>query len=173
MHATYAISPNLLNETSFNYNGNRINIVPFAGSGLSSLALPAGYDATNSRLFTGPNNDNRIPNIDLNGSTGTHFEISSWPWHNKADDYQIRDDVSLDQGGAPAEDSAEAGRSTRRCRTCSAKRKARSTSTAPSPAMTSPTSFSATPRATTNSQCKTTASGTTFRGPHTFRTTGA
>ena len=31
VHATYAISPNLLNETAFNYNGNRINIVPFRG----------------------------------------------------------------------------------------------------------------------------------------------
>ncbi len=96
VHATYAISPNLLNETAFNYNGNRIDIVPFAGSGLSSLALPAGYSA--QRLFTGPNNLDRIPNIDLNGSTGTHFEISSWPWHNKADDYQIRDDVSWTRG---------------------------------------------------------------------------
>ncbi len=98
VHATYAINPNLLNETAFNYNGNRINIIPFAGAGLASLSLPAGYDGTNSRLFTGPNNDNRIPNIDLNGSTGTHFEISSWPWRNKADDYQIRDDVSLTKG---------------------------------------------------------------------------
>jgi hypothetical protein len=98
VHATYAISPTLLNETSFNYNGNRINIIPFAGAGLSSLAIPSGYDATNSRLFTGPNNLTRIPNIDLNGSTGTHFEISSWPWRNKADDYQIRDDISLTRG---------------------------------------------------------------------------
>src|SRR5580704_17260691 len=56
VHTTYAISPNLMNEIAFNYNGNRINIVPFAGAGLSSLAVPAGYDATNSRLFTGPNN---------------------------------------------------------------------------------------------------------------------
>ena len=98
LHATYAIRSNLLNETAFNYNGNRINIVPFAGSGLTSLAIPEGYDATNSRLFTGPNNGDRIPNIDLNGSTGTHFEIASWPWHNKADDYQIRDDVSWTKG---------------------------------------------------------------------------
>ena len=44
VHATYAINPNLLNEVAFNYNGNRINIVPFAGAGLSSLALPSGYD---------------------------------------------------------------------------------------------------------------------------------
>jgi hypothetical protein len=98
VHATYAISPNLLNETAFNYNGNRINIIPFAASGLASLALPSGYDGTNTRFFGGPNNLNRIPNIDLKGSTGTQFEISSWPWRNKADDYQIRDDISLTKG---------------------------------------------------------------------------
>jgi hypothetical protein len=98
VHATYAINPNLLNEVAFNYNGNRINIVPFAGAGLSSLALPAGYDSTNSRIFTGANNLDRIPNIDLKGSTGTQFEISSWPWKNVADDYQFRDDVSITKG---------------------------------------------------------------------------
>src|SRR5206468_3868786 len=75
-----------------------INIVPYAATGLTSLALPSGYVNTNSRLFTGPNNLNRIPNIDLSGGTGAQFEISSWPWHNKADDYQIRDDISLTKG---------------------------------------------------------------------------
>jgi hypothetical protein len=98
IHTTYTISPTLLNEVAFNYNGNRINIIPQAGAGLKSLALPSGYDASNSRLFSGPNNLNRIPNIDLGGSTGTHFEISSWPWRNKADDYQIRDDLSWTKG---------------------------------------------------------------------------
>src|SRR5882672_9893157 len=98
IHTTYTISPTLLNEVAFNYNGNRINIIPAPGAGLKGLALPTGYDATNSRLFSGPNNLNRIPNIDLNGSTGTHFEISSWPWRNKADDYQIRDDLSWTKG---------------------------------------------------------------------------
>jgi hypothetical protein len=96
VHATYAVSTTLLNETAFNYNGNRINIVPFAGAGLSSLDIPAGFES--NRLFTGPNNDDRFPNIDLTGSTGTKVEISSWPWHNKADDYQIRDDISLTKG---------------------------------------------------------------------------
>ena len=98
IHTTYMISPSLLNEVAFNYNGNRINIIPFAGSGLASLALPTGYDSTNSRLFTGPNNLDRIPNVDLNGGLNSHFEISSWPWVNKADDYQIRDDVSWTHG---------------------------------------------------------------------------
>jgi hypothetical protein len=96
VHATYAISPTFLNEVAFNYNGNRINIVPFAGAGLSSLSIPAGFES--NRLFTGPNNDDRFPNIDLTGSTGTKVEISSWPWHNVANDYQIRDDISLTKG---------------------------------------------------------------------------
>ena len=98
IHTTYTINPTLINEVAFNYNGNRINIIPFAAQGLKSLGLPTGYISTNSRLFTGPNNMSRIPNIDLKGSTGTQFEIASWPWKNKADDYQIRDDVSWTKG---------------------------------------------------------------------------
>src|SRR2546427_214639 len=66
LHATYAISPTLLNETAFNYNGNRINIVP-----AHLFTAPAGF--TFNRLFTGPNNDTRIPNIDLNKQLGTHY----------------------------------------------------------------------------------------------------
>src|SRR5277367_4782340 len=98
IHTTYTISPTLVNEVAFNYNGNRIHIIPYAASGLASLTLPSGYDSTTSRLFTGPNNMNRIPNIDLSGGSGAQFEISSWPWNNKADDYQIRDDVSWTHG---------------------------------------------------------------------------
>ncbi|HZU27483.1 MAG TPA: carboxypeptidase regulatory-like domain-containing protein [Bryobacteraceae bacterium] len=90
IHATYAVSPTLLNETAFNYNGNRINIVP---NGLfkrpSDVSIP--------ELFSG-NNLDRIPGISLGGTTGTNYDIASWPWHNKADDYQIRNDVSLTRG---------------------------------------------------------------------------
>src|SRR2546427_8430730 len=94
IHATYAISPTLLNETAFNYNGNRINIVP-----IGLFTAPTGTNGfTFNRLFPGPNNNSRIPNIHLSGSTGTNYDIASWPWHNKADDYQIRDDISLTRG---------------------------------------------------------------------------
>jgi len=96
IHTTYIISPTLVNEFAFNYNGNRINIIPAAGSGLASLALPAGF--TSGRLFSGPNNLDRIPNIDLSGGSGANFEISSWPWKNKADSYQLRDDISWTKG---------------------------------------------------------------------------
>jgi len=92
VHATYSISPTLLNETAFNYNGNRINIVP---EGLvsrpSSFSVPGLFPGTK-------NNDNRIPTISLSGGESTTFDFGSWPWHNKADDYQVRDDVSWTKG---------------------------------------------------------------------------
>jgi hypothetical protein len=90
IHATYSISPTLLNETAFNYNGNRINIVP---NGL--VARPSGVNIP--ELFAG-NNLDRIPGIQLGGNTGSDYDVSSWPWHNKADDYQVRDDISWTRG---------------------------------------------------------------------------
>jgi Carboxypeptidase regulatory-like domain/TonB-dependent Receptor Plug Domain len=90
IRATYSISPTLLNEVAYNQNGNVINIVP---NGL--YARPSGFNVP--ELFAG-NNLNRIPSINLSGSTGTNYDIASWPWHNKADDYQIRDDLSWTRG---------------------------------------------------------------------------
>ena len=98
IHTTYAISPTLLNETAFNYNGNRIIISPIGLVGAPTTGCPATGCFTFNRLFTGPNSDNRIPNISLGGATGTQFGNNSWPWYNKADDYQIRDDVSWTKG---------------------------------------------------------------------------
>ncbi len=89
VHATHTISPTLLNEIAFNYNGNRINIIP---DGL--VTAPAGF--TFNRIFTGPNELNRIPSIALNNNA--QYTANWTPWRNKADDYQIRDDVSWTKG---------------------------------------------------------------------------
>jgi hypothetical protein len=91
IHTTYVISPTLLNEASFNYNGNRIHIIPD-----NLISAPSGF--TFNRLFTGPNPDNRIPSIDLSGITGSDYTANWTPWNNKADDYQLRDDVSWTKG---------------------------------------------------------------------------
>ena len=91
IHTTYVIRPNLLNEASFNYNGNRIHIIP---TGL--ISAPSGF--TFNRLFTGPNQDTRIPSINLNGVTGADYTSNWTPWNNDANDYQIRDDVSWTRG---------------------------------------------------------------------------
>jgi hypothetical protein len=90
IHATYAISPTLLSETAFNYDGNRISILP---TGL--IARPSGL--TIPELFPS-NSGNRIPGIALGGSTGTNYSATSFPWLNKCDDYQIRQDVSWTRG---------------------------------------------------------------------------
>uniref|UniRef100_Q01TK2 TonB-dependent transporter Oar-like beta-barrel domain-containing protein n=1 Tax=Solibacter usitatus (strain Ellin6076) TaxID=234267 RepID=Q01TK2_SOLUE len=91
IHATYTISPTLLNETSFNYNGNRIAILP-----QGVIARPPGLNIP--RLFSGPNDLDRIPGINLSGATGTNYTLNWMPWNNKADDYQIRDDFSWTKG---------------------------------------------------------------------------
>ncbi|HUA15508.1 MAG TPA: TonB-dependent receptor [Verrucomicrobiae bacterium] len=91
VHATYQIHPNLLNEVAFNYDGNRIHILP-----QGVYQAPSGF--TFNRIFTGDNVDNRIPDINLSGSTNTHYTVNWMPWNNTADDYQVRDDLSWVRG---------------------------------------------------------------------------
>ena len=91
VHTTYVINPTLINEASFNYNGNRINIVP-----TNLISAPSAFQF--NRLFTGPNADTRIPSINLAGVTGSNYTSNWTPWTNKADDYQLRDDLSWTKG---------------------------------------------------------------------------
>src|SRR5271165_7666846 len=91
VHTAYTISPTLINEASFNYDGNRIAILP-----LGLVSAPSNFNF--NRFFTGPNVDNRIPTINLNGSTGSQYTASWTPWNNVADDYQFRDDVYWTKG---------------------------------------------------------------------------
>jgi hypothetical protein len=91
VHTTYVISPNLVNEVSFNYNGNRVTLLP-----LGLVSAPS--DFTFNRFFTGPNAANRIPSIFLGGSTGSVYTSGVTPWYNSANDYQFRDDVSWTKG---------------------------------------------------------------------------
>jgi len=96
VHSTYMISPTLLNELAFNYNGNRINILPDA---TASAVLDSKKDGVNIPLLF-PNTTNalnRIPAINL-GQLGTNYTLNWLPWTNKADDYQIRDDFSWTKG---------------------------------------------------------------------------
>jgi hypothetical protein len=91
VHTAYVINPNLVNEASFNYNGNRINIAP---TGL--YAAPSSF--TFNRFFNTPNDLNRIPSIQLSGTTGSNYTLNWVPWKNVANDYQIRDDISWTKG---------------------------------------------------------------------------
>ena len=92
IHATHVISPTLLNEIAFNYNGNRIHIIPN-----NLVSAPTGFQF--NRLFPNSvNADQRIPSINLSGATGADYTSNWTPWNNKADDYQVRDDLSWTKG---------------------------------------------------------------------------
>src|SRR5262249_55207795 len=95
LHAAYVIRPNLVNEASFNYNGNRIHILP---AGL--VTAPSGFKFAPFFPHTGDGANvlTRIPSIQLNGGTGTNYTVNWMPWNNQADSYQIRDDVSWTRG---------------------------------------------------------------------------
>jgi hypothetical protein len=90
IHFVQSISPSLVNETAFNYNGNRINILPIGTYDRSGVSIP--------KVFSGENALSRLPSIQLGGSTGTNYTANWVPWNNKADDYQIRDDISWVKG---------------------------------------------------------------------------
>ena len=94
---TQTYSPNLLNETSFNYDGNKIYLTPIAGAGASILP-PSGWNATS--LFPPADNAGKdMPAISLNGSPfGASWNESYYPWHNGFEGFQYRDDVSWIKG---------------------------------------------------------------------------
>ena len=90
VHATASISPTLLVETAFNYDGNRISIDP-----IGVVSQPAGLSIP--RIFSDSNSLNRIPGIQLT-QLGDNYGAESYPWINSADDYQVRQDFSWTKG---------------------------------------------------------------------------
>ncbi|AXC13343.1 Oar protein [Acidisarcina polymorpha] len=92
---TQTLSPNLLNETAFLYSGNTIHLDPVAGAG-SSYTQPTGWDQTT--FFTGNNDGNRLPEIDLGAPYSTNWTSSYFPWKNSYEGYNTRDDLSWTRG---------------------------------------------------------------------------
>jgi hypothetical protein len=90
LHMTYVISPTLINELAYNYNGNRIILSP---TGI--YQKPSGWNVPE---YFGENNDDRLPVIQVAGNYGVNYDTGSWPWYNSFDSNQIRDDVSLNHG---------------------------------------------------------------------------
>ncbi|HEY6377306.1 MAG TPA: TonB-dependent receptor, partial [Edaphobacter sp.] len=89
---TQTISPNLLNETAFNYNGNLIHLDPVGVS-----AQPSGWSAQS--FFPAANNfGSRMPEIQLGAPYGTNWSSSYFPWRNSFNDFQVRDDLSWNKG---------------------------------------------------------------------------
>lgn len=88
---TQTLSPNLLNESSLNVNGNTIDVTP---AGI--YQQPSGWSAVG--IFTGGNALNRLPQISFNGAPNTTYTVIYWPWHNSYLNYQLRDDLHWTRG---------------------------------------------------------------------------
>jgi len=94
---TQTYSPNLLNETSFLYGGNKITLTPIAGQG-GSFQIPAGWTATS--FFPVENNaGNDMPEIDLQGSPlSVNWTEAYYPWKNGYEGFEYRDDLTWNKG---------------------------------------------------------------------------
>ena len=90
---TGTLSPNLLIEASINYDGNIINIVNSPNS-----KLPSGWavaPVSSSFAIT----RNSVPGITGFGTPyGTGEDTASAPWHNAAEDYEPKVDLSYTEG---------------------------------------------------------------------------
>jgi hypothetical protein len=87
------ISPNLLVEGSMNYDGNIINITNSKNSLLSNLSSPWGVNT----FFQ--NGSNSLPGVTGFGSPYfTAEDMGSAPWHNAAEDYEPKVDISWTHG---------------------------------------------------------------------------
>jgi hypothetical protein len=90
LRMTYTISPTVVNELAYNYNGNRISLNP-----IGNFARPSNF---NVPQYFGENNDNRLPVVNIAGNYGVYYDSGQWPWYNAFDSNQIRDDVSVTRG---------------------------------------------------------------------------
>ena len=93
---TQTYSPSLLNETTFLWSGNTINLDPITGPG-GSFVQPSGWSTTT--FFPLANNfGTRMPEVRLGAPYNTTWSSSYFPWKNSYFGYQPRDDVSWSRG---------------------------------------------------------------------------
>jgi hypothetical protein len=90
VRATYTISPTLLNEASFNLNGNNIDI-----QDVGVYKKPTGYTVPN---FFKANVDNKLPGFTIGAPYNVSYTPGWWPWVNTWRSWQWRDDVSFSRG---------------------------------------------------------------------------
>src|SRR5262249_30555351 len=89
-HATYTISPSLLNEAAFNFNGNDLNI-----NDVGLFQKPSGYTVPN---FFQANKDNKLPGISIGSPYNISYTPGWWPWTNTWRSNQLKDDILWTKG---------------------------------------------------------------------------
>jgi hypothetical protein len=92
---TGTLTPNVLAEAAFNYNGNKIAIIPVAAGG-ASFVKPSGW-STGTYFAAANDVGNRLPDITWK-TVGTTWGPGNDPWTNGAEDFAEVFGLSVTQG---------------------------------------------------------------------------
>jgi hypothetical protein len=82
---TGSLTPSVLLEASFNYDGNKIAIIPVAAGG-ASFVKPSGW-STGTYFAAANDVGNRLPDITWKNDGGASWGPGNDPWTNGAEDY--------------------------------------------------------------------------------------
>ena len=166
IHTTYVISPTLLNEAAFNYNGNRIHIIPQGlVHGAFRLYLQPAVQRTQRRQ------PHPVDQPEWQHWNQLHCQLDAVEQQGRR--LSIPRRHFLDQGRAPDQNSGASWAIYKKVQDAFANTKEISTLTADSPATTLPIFCSATLSNTPRMRSRSAGSGTTFPMRLMFRTTGA
>ena len=90
VNLTWSISPSVVNEVSYNFNGNKLSLTP---TGIyqrpSNFTVPQYFPA---------NNLNRLPVIDIGTPYNVNYDTASYPWNNVYGAHVFGDNVSWTRG---------------------------------------------------------------------------
>ena len=90
VNLTYTISPTVVNEVTYNFNGNKLSLVP-----TGNYARPSGFNVPE---YFPANNLNRLPVIHIGNPYGVYYDTSSWPWNNVYGAHIVGDNLSWTKG---------------------------------------------------------------------------
>ncbi len=101
--ATWAVSPTLLNEVTFNTNGNNLSIDPAINANAgSNVAYTIFSGWTAPQFFSSVNKNDKMPSVNVGGGNsgtfGMNYDLGRYPWTNRWRSYQFKDNVSWSRG---------------------------------------------------------------------------
>lgn len=87
---TERISPTIVNEVNYKFNGNKLNLVP-----TGTYARPSGFNVPE---YLPSNLLNRLPRIDIGQPYNVNYDPGPRPWNNVYGVHQLGDDLSWTHG---------------------------------------------------------------------------
>ncbi len=90
VNLTYSISPTVVNEVTYNFNGNKLHLTP---TGI--YKRPADFNVPE---YFPANNLDRLPVMQFGNPYNVNYDTASWPWNNVYGAHVFGDNLSLTKG---------------------------------------------------------------------------